>query len=280
MKKKFLLLTILLILIATGTGLFLYYKSKAVNNNSNPDTRNNQPEATNTTEPNPSPTKTTEKISSYNVPILMYHYIRDFNDPNDQIGTNLSVSPIVFDKQIKWLQDNGYQAVNFDYLINPYALSLKPIIITFDDGYKDAYTDAFPILKKYGFTGTFYIITSYVGKAEYMSWTQIQELRKSSMNIGSHTLTHPDLANSANTRVIKEVTESKSTIEEKIGSIINDFCYPSGKYNNEVITELKKAGYKTAVTVKSGIVTQNSDLFELPRIRVTSQTNLSKSLEK
>ncbi len=276
MKKNFLLFVILLIFIAVGTGLFFYYKNKITKSNSNPNT----PTTTSsiTTTPSPSATNTNEKISSYSVPILMYHYIRDFNDPNDQIGTNLSVSPATFDKQIKWLKDNGYQSVNPDYLLNPYTLSFKPVIITFDDGYKDAYTNAFPILTKYGFTGTFYIITSYVGKAEYMSWAQIQELNKSSMNIGSHTLTHPDLANSTKARVIEEVMESKSTLEKKIGSEINDFCYPSGKYNNEVIAELKKTGYKTAVTVKNGMVTQNSDLFELPRIRMTNTTNLTKIL--
>ncbi|MCL5795796.1 MAG: polysaccharide deacetylase family protein [Patescibacteria group bacterium] len=276
MKKNLLLLIILLILITIGIGLFFYYKNKTSNNKS---TKNTQT-TTSTVSPaaSSSPIKTPEKISSYNVPILMYHYIRDFNDPNDEIGTNLSVSPATFDKQLKWLSDNGYQSVNPDYLLTPYTLPLKPIILTFDDGYTDAYTNAFPILKKYGFTATFYIITSSVGKNEYMSWTQIQELLKSKMNIGSHSQNHPNLANSSDAQLITELKESKNIIEEKIGQTISDFCYPAGKYDERVIKILKENNYKTAVTTKNGVANQNSDLFTLPRIRTTNATNLSKAL--
>lgn len=222
-----------------------------------------------------------------NVPILMYHYIRDINDPNDKIGTNLSVSPTIFDSQLKWLKENGYQTVGFDYLLNPYDLRLitydlqfKPIILTFDDGYIDAYTKAFPILKKYNFTAIFYITTSFVEKDNYLTWQQINELSNNSMNIGSHTQDHPDLSKTTLAKTENEISQSKNIIEEKINKKIYDFCYPSGKYNNDIINLLIKYGYKTATTTKSGIYDSNiNSLFEIPRLRITNQTDLGKILQ-
>lgn len=221
-----------------------------------------------------------EKLNKYQVPILMYHYIRNFDDPNDEIGTKLSVSPEKFDEQLGWLKKNDYQTVSPDYLLNPVKLDNKPIILTFDDGYKDAYTNALPILRKYGFIATFYIITTYINNNDnYMTWNEIIELKNAGMNIGSHTLTHPSLDKSYDERVDKEVEESKKIIEEKIGIPILDFCYPSGKYDKRTINKLKEAGYKTAVTVHNGITDQNSDLFELPRIRMNNDTNLELTLQ-
>lgn len=219
------------------------------------------------------------------IPILMYHYIRDYNDPNDQIGTNLSVSPAKFDAQLQWLKDHGYQTVDFDYLLTPYPLPLKPVILSFDDGYLDAYTNAYPILKKYRFTATFYIITSFVGKDNYMNWDQILELKNAGMNIGSHSITHPDLSKASEEKIEREISQSQKTLEEKIGVSITDFCYPAGKYDNRTIEMLKKYHYKAATTTKSGVYqtvedkTDKNNLYELPRLRITNQTDLSKILK-
>lgn len=218
-----------------------------------------------------------EKLKEYKAPILMYHYIRDYNNAKDTTGTNLSVSLAKFDSQLKWLNNNGYKTVGLDYLLNPIISDKKPVILTFDDGYQDAYTQAFPILKKYGFTATFYIITAYMDKYNnYLTWDQARELKSAGMNIGSHTHTHPDLSKIFGIRVTDEIKESKKTIEEKIGGTISDFCYPAGKYDQKIIDELKNDDYKTATTVKNGIANQNSNLFELPRIRMQNNTNMEK----
>lgn len=280
MKNKLAFFLIILLVLAGTFGAYRYFKSK-----SEPKSQTNSPAQTspdNQTSSNSNPTTTNKQpIATYQVPILMYHYIRDFNDPNDTIGTNLSVSLANFDSQMKWLKDNGYETVNPDYLTGPYKLETKPIIITFDDGYRDAYTNAFPILKKYGFSATFYIITSYIDKnnPDYMTWDELRELEKNNMNIGSHTLTHPDLEKADSTRVDKEIGESQTTLQNQLGIKITDFCYPSGKYDSRTINALKKYNYKTAVTVKSGIANETSNLFELPRIRMINSTSLAKTLE-
>ncbi|EKD56144.1 MAG: polysaccharide deacetylase [uncultured bacterium] len=217
--------------------------------------------------------------NSYQIPVLMYHYIRDYNNEKDQIGTNLSVSPTTFDSQLKWLKDNGYQTVDFRYLEKPFEVNYKPLIITFDDGYQDAYTNALPVLTKYNFTATFYIITNNIGKYNYLTWDQITQLKNNGMDIGSHTLSHPDLSKATNSRVENEITQSKKVLEEKIGVVITDFCYPSGKYGDKVIEALKKNNYTTATTTISGIYDSNkNNLFEIPRLRMTNQTNLNKIL--
>lgn len=284
--KKIILFIIILALAAIATSSIVSV-IKDRNAKKNPPSSNSTAESQNPEASKPEPERKT--INEYRVPILMYHYIRDFNDPDDQIGTNLSVSPEKFDEQLAWLKNNSYQSINPDDLANPNKKTLtqisysnfKPVILTFDDGYKDAFDNAFPLLKKYGFTAAFYIITNYVEKnnPNYMSWDNIKELKKAGMNIGSHSLTHPDLEKVTDARVDSEIGESQEVLSKSLEIKITDFCYPTGKYDTRTIEALKKYGYKTAVTVKSGIADQNSNLFELPRIRVTNSTNLEKLLQ-
>ncbi len=209
------------------------------------------------------------KISNFEVPILMYHYIRDASG-EDELGRNLSVDPKTFDAQMAWLKENDFESVKLSDLADMERTELskvngeggKPVVITFDDGYLDAYTEAFPVLKKYGFTGTFFIITNFIGKDNYMNSDQIAALRKAGMEIGSHTLTHPDLTDLESADVRRQLTESKDDT--------NVFCYPAGRYNDRVKDLVKEAGYVAAVTTKSGVATEDTKLFDLPRLRITN----------
>ncbi len=207
------------------------------------------------------------KVEKYDVPILMYHYIRNA-EGESELGQNLSVSPANFDAHLKWLKDDGYQSIKLAGLADPNKKAIsqviydkkKPIVITFDDGYLDAYTEAFPTLKKYGFFGTFFIIRNYVEKAEYMNQKQINELAGAGMEIGSHSLSHPDLASLDIASAQKQITDSK--LEATV------FCYPAGKFNETVVSLVKEAGYLAAVTTKFGIANQDSNLLELRRVRI------------
>jgi peptidoglycan/xylan/chitin deacetylase (PgdA/CDA1 family) len=222
------------------------------------------------------PTPIEEKLAQFEVPILMYHYIRTVDDPEkDKIGAKLSVTPAHFDSQMKWLKNEGYITVNPEYLLSPVKLDKKPIVITFDDGYLDAYTDAYPILKNYDFKATFYIITDSVNSQYYMTWDQIKEMKNYGMNFGSHTSTHPNLTKINNETLDNQLLWSKNKLETELSLSISDFCYPSGKYNDGTITKLKELGYKTAVTTETGIASQKSDLFKLPRKRMEDNSNLA-----
>lgn len=207
------------------------------------------------------------KIDKYDVPILMYHYIR-VAEEGDTLGYNLSVTPDDFERHLRMLEDNDYVTIKMSDLADPDKSAIsqaiydkkKPIILTFDDGYADAYTSAFPLLQKYDFIGTFYIIRNYVGRSEYMNQNQIDELAKAGMEIGSHSLTHPNLAS------LDDESQEKQISESKQGA--TTFCYPAGKYNDATIRIIEERGYTTAVTTNFGIANQDSNLLELRRVRV------------
>jgi peptidoglycan/xylan/chitin deacetylase (PgdA/CDA1 family) len=224
------------------------------------------------------PSATPEKISNFQLPVLMYHYIRDWNKADDKIGTNLSVSPKNFESQMQWLANNNYQSVDFNYFSYPYKMDKKPILITFDDGYKDAYTNAYPILKKYKLTGVFYIITNKVGTSEYLNWDMIREMQVNGMQFGSHTVKHSDLRNLSDIALVDELKTSKEKIEQELKTVIDDFCYPSGKYDDKTIAKLKEIGYKTATTVENGTANEKTDLFRIPRKRIQNSTDFASLL--
>lgn len=212
-------------------------------------------------------------LKNLSMPILMYHHIRDFNDPNDQIGINLSVSPQKFADQLDLIKSKGYTTITFSNLETG-NIPTKPIVLTFDDGYKNFYQNAYPELKKRGMVGTVFVITQDIGKDQYMDEKEIKEINANGIEIGSHTLSHPDLSKLSSDRAEKEISNSKKTLESLTDNQIISFCYPSGKFSEETTQILKNASYKYAVTTKSKLTTFEN-LFELNRYRVNSDTNIS-----
>src|SRR5665647_414113 len=116
------------------------------------------------------------------------------------------------DRQIVWLKENGYQSVAPHFFETPQTLSSRPIVLTFDDGYQDAYDTAFPILKKYQMTGMFYLIVNKVGTPGYLTWDEIAWMQEEGMSFGSHTLSHPDLRKLSKIDLEKELRESKKIL--------------------------------------------------------------------
>ncbi len=204
------------------------------------------------------------------VPILMYHYVRDYTDEADPLGIQLSVSPLIFEAQLLRLKAVGYHSASLNDFANG-TLPLKPIIFTFDDGYKDQYQNAFPLLKKYGFTGTFFVIGNFVNQDRYMSAHDIQDMKASGMEIGGHSLSHLNLANASYERAVLEISRSLIGYD-------NVFCYPSGQYSYETLDIISGLGLKAAVTTQQGLATDQSNLYELPRIRVKEHTDILKTI--
>jgi peptidoglycan/xylan/chitin deacetylase (PgdA/CDA1 family) len=214
------------------------------------------------------------------VPILMYHHIADPPPDADPIRQDLSVSPQAFEAQLRYLVGAGYQPIPLRDLI--YHLTLgaplpeKPIILTFDDGYEDNYTNAYPLLKKYGFVGTFFIVTEPVdkGRAGYMSWAQIEIMSTHGMEIGAHSYTHPDLRGKSVDYIIWQAVGSKEAIEGRIQQRVRFFSYPSGRYDEQVVNVLHSADFWGAVTIETGTRQSSRQPFELQRIRVQGRDNL------
>ncbi|RFU62123.1 polysaccharide deacetylase family protein [Peribacillus glennii] len=206
------------------------------------------------------------------IPILMYHAIADY-EGNGLKG--LYVTPKIFRSQIQYLTASGFTPITFDDLARLKKLK-KPIIITFDDGYKNN-INAFAILKelrdsKFNSKGVIFMIANKVGTKNGLSPRQLKTISDSGiMSIQSHTYSHPSLTTTKNYK--KELVDSKRILETITGKKINTLCYPIGHYNSTVISETKKY-YDYAVTTKPGFA-DLKNRYELNRIRVSYDTSLT-----
>ncbi len=260
---------IFVLLLAIAGGLFYHFRhNQTAKTASASSTANN----TTATIHNTTPTSSfTGKI-----PILMYHYIRDYNDPTDKIGVNLSVSPVKFAAQLDYLKSKGYKTITFQDVENN-NIPARPVILTFDDGYIDFYQNAYPVLKSRQMVAVSYIITSFNG-GRYMDNNQIKEIASYGIEIGSHTISHPDLTTISPAKAQSEIANSKSILENIIGKPVISFCHPSGKYNDAVIKLVQDAGYKYATTTNPGMANFNVPLT-LSRYRINPDTNVASILK-
>jgi peptidoglycan/xylan/chitin deacetylase (PgdA/CDA1 family) len=210
--------------------------------------------------------------NSINVPILTYHYIRVNPDRNDRLGFALSVTPSDFAAQMDWLAQNGYHPITtedlFAYLNLSQGLPSRPVILTFDDGYEDFYTTALPILRSHDFRAVSYVVSGFVGWPGYMTAAQIREADRSGIEIASHTVSHPNLANMSAAAVGSQVTQSKLFLEQVIGHTVWSFCYPSGKYTAAVASAVANAGYHDATTTRFGYSYSLANRYVWSRLRV------------
>ncbi|MCB0193164.1 MAG: polysaccharide deacetylase family protein [Anaerolineae bacterium] len=220
------------------------------------------------------------------VPILMYHYLSAPPFGADAIRTDLSVSPDLFDTHLAYLQEAGYESISFQQLAvalsRGEALPPKPVIITFDDGYRDSYENAFPVLQKYGYTATFFIFTQPIDTAnvDFLSWDMVREMHQAGMEFGSHSHTHPDLRNRDVEFLLREIVTSKELIEQNIGEKIRAFAYPSGMYDETATRVVKSAGFWAAVTTQWGGHQSYDQRFTMPRVRIRGNDSSAMLAEK
>lgn len=206
--------------------------------------------------------------------ILNYHKI-------DNTFISLAVRPDDFDTQMKYLSENGYHTISPDELYDSLAgtgeLPDNPVMITFDDGYEDNYVNAYPILKKYGFKATIFVVTSFLDKNKkgYMSWDQAREMDANGISIQSHTVDHKSMTDLTDDQLRMELVDSKKKAEKELGHPVNYMAYPTGTYNLHIAQMVKEAGYKAAFTIKYGNVDKASNIYALERVPIfhTEQTN-------
>lgn len=205
--------------------------------------------------------------------VLNYHKIANEHK-------SLSVTLDDFEQHMKWLQEYGFTCITpgqlYDFVANGADLPEKPVLITFDDGYKDNYTNAFPIMKKYGMKGTIFVVTGFLGVYDnYLTWDQAKELLEAGFNIESHTYSHKSMTEASDEDITKELVKSRQTIKEKLGIDSDFMAYPTGTYNLHIAELVKEAGYKGAFTIKYDNVSRDSNVYALERVPVfhTSETN-------
>lgn len=219
-----------------------------------------------TSTPSPLPTATwvAQGPDHVIVPILLYHRI-DISP----IGSRYYVTPETFDGQMKLLHDWGYKTITIEMLVRAIqegvSLPPRPIILTFDDGHLDNYTNALPILQKYGFTGVEYVVFNFIGVDHYMTVDQIKELAAAGWEIGSHSLNHLDLTRLEPAHQRREIVESRAMLEKTLGIPILTFAYPFGVSNSGVIDYVHFAGYIAGMGLGYTADQGRSNLYTLQR---------------
>ena len=198
------------------------------------------------------------------------------------MNISLSVLPKDFDAQMAYLKENGYTTIApgelYDSLANGTELPEKPVLITFDDGYEDNYQNAYPILKKYGFKATIFVITGFLDKQKnYLTWQQAQEMEQDGISIESHTVNHKSMTELTDDQLRDELVNSKKEIEKRLDKKVDFVAYPTGTYNLHIANLVKEAGYKAAFTIKYGNVDKASNVYALERVPVFHTENTFKS---
>ncbi|GAB6155311.1 polysaccharide deacetylase family protein [Desulfosporosinus burensis] len=198
------------------------------------------------------------------VPILYYHSVML------EVGNEVRMPPDQFEAQMAYLRDNGYQSITLGQLYQAYyqggSLPPKPFVITFDDGYVDNYTTAFPIMKKYGFTATVFMVSSYIDGEGFLSWAQLKELAANGWEVEGHTTTHPYLTKVDGASLLQELKSSKDLLEKGIGKTVNFFAYPYGDFNSAVLKAVQDTGYLMSFTTQRGWASFTVDEFQVKRV--------------
>jgi peptidoglycan/xylan/chitin deacetylase (PgdA/CDA1 family) len=222
----------------------------------------------------------------YCVPVLTYHSISEnlFGKVHPYHHINTPVS--IFSLQMRWLRQAGYRTISLSELMNGFETTqdlAKTVVLTFDDGYQDFFTDAFPILKQCGFTATVFLATDRIRDesvrvegADYLTWNEVRELQSDGISFGSHSVTHADLRSLGPEQIDYELGYSKETIEQRIGASVESFSYPfalpeeDGDFIRYLADTMENMGYSNGVCSAIGRAKPKDTRFFLPRLSVNS----------
>jgi peptidoglycan/xylan/chitin deacetylase (PgdA/CDA1 family) len=212
------------------------------------------------------------------VPVLCYHQFS-----KKKARTKMAVSAEMFDKQMAYLKDNGYNVISLGTLRNFINFKQRPpknsVVITIDDGWKTMKTIALPILKKYGFKATLFIYTDLIRSEPNnvtLSWKEIKEMVDDGMvDVQSHTISHTDLTKLSEESLEKELAVSQRMIKERLGLNVTSIAYPYGTVDEQVVEKLKKYGYDAGFTVIRGGNAFFYNNYALNRTMIFNNHNMS-----
>lgn len=225
------------------------------------------------------------KSKESRMPILMYHSISNDRVKKVHPYYETSTSPYIFAQQMRFLYENGYHTVNIEeaicYLSGVKRLKEKTAVITFDDGFCDFYTEAFPVLNSYGFSATVFLPTAFINNdrlkfkdKECLSWNEVRKLHNEGIMFGSHTVNHPKLYKMTINDIEYELKHSQKKIEDETGEAVESFSYPFAfpDHDKDFIillkSMLKKCGYKSGVSTKIGLSSKTDESLFLKRLPV------------
>jgi peptidoglycan/xylan/chitin deacetylase (PgdA/CDA1 family) len=229
------------------------------------------------------------RLSEPRIPILMYHGISaDLRGAHPYFETN--TAPKLFERHMQFLSANGYKTIGLEEVAEAFRNrhnTEKYVAVTFDDGYRDFYREAFPILRKYSLTATVYVVPGfadghYTGTRgeEYMSWSELREISAYGIQIGSHTMTHPKLYTLHPSQINVEIRQSKELIQERLGIPVHSFAYPFAfpeqdeGFIRTLRSLLQTNDYRTGVCTIIGRARRGHDCLFFPRLPVNSYDDL------
>ena len=221
------------------------------------------------------------------VPILMYHEVSPEPHPSFRRYT---VTVRQFARQMRCLAGLGYQAIDMDDLararLGKGALSRRPVVITFDDGFQGCVDHAAPILRAHRFTAVFYLVAGMMGETSrwmlpevglalpLMSWDAARSLAAEGFQCGAHSVTHPRLAGLPADRCRAELADGRRRLEDEMGRPVPHLAYPFGSYDDTVRAMAAEVGYVTACSTRAGLSGPEDELLALRRISVYGHDSL------
>ena len=215
------------------------------------------------------------------VPILMYHRINFVDASTPEITRRLTVHPDVFRRQMRWLKRHGYRTITqrmlYDAPMCGDGLPRKPILITFDDGYRDAYTKASPVLARFGMHATAYVITGRISGSDssFLTWKQLRLLEDRGVEIGSHTVSHHALTTLSSEQAHFQLLASRRILERRLDHRVPWLAYPIGAYDSRIESLARQAGYRLAVTTVHGATQSARRPLALRRLRINDTTGVN-----
>lgn len=213
-----------------------------------------------------------EPVYPPGVPVLMYHKIGD--EPNN----DAVISREKFLEQMAYLYQNRYHPISLEelyaYLTRGEKLPPRSVVITFDDGYRDTYEVALPVLKQYGFKSVLFIPGMQVGKR--LSREELLEMKAAGMEIAAHGFYHRSLGVLSPREQEEEIRKSKEILDQTLGQDTRFFCYPNGSYNQETLRILRETGFVMAFTMEPGWAKPGDNLLALKRIWMGNRIDLTR----
>lgn len=223
--------------------------------------------------------------------ILMYHRVAKLDAVE-----RYTVSPIKFAEQMRYLHEHDYRVINLTSLMDWFAgkvdLAEGSVVVTFDDGFLDTYEQAAPVLREHNFIATFFMISGLMGKnnswmtaegypsTPLMDWREAANLQRMGCEIGSHTASHRDLTEIGVDDAQSEIADSKKILEDHLGTPVEFFAYPYGRFGDSARQLVEAAGYRAACATAAGFITREADHFRLCRIEVAGDDTLSRFKHK
>jgi peptidoglycan/xylan/chitin deacetylase (PgdA/CDA1 family) len=216
--------------------------------------------------PTLTPTPTDHPAGAVDIPILLYHHVAE-----NKTDHRYYVPPALFADQMQWLVDHGYQTITeatlAEVIRHGGKLPERPVIITFDDGNEDFFTAAYPVMNQLNLVGVAFIITNRVDLPRFLSSDQLKELIDSGWEIGSHTVTHPDMVRHS-VNLNREIVESKTWLDQKFGIDVVSFAYPYGLSNASIMKFVADHGYTSAVGLGARVHQSEKNLYLLSRTEI------------